>query len=222
MEIKNLLGKLHTSIKRDYLKRVNDKELPKYKAALKAKKWGFDYWDGDRRINYGGYKYIPGRWTSLAKKIIKRYNLKNHSNILDIGCGKGFLMYELKKINPTFNVYGVEISKYAIRNSKVEIKKDILHGNATSLPFKDNFFDLAFSINTFHCLHNYELEKALKEITRVSKKQLICVESYRNEIEKMNLLYWQVTCECFLTPLAWKWFFKKTKYKGNYTFIYFN
>ena len=38
---------------------------------------------------------------------------------------------------------------------------------------------------------------------RVSKDKYICVESYRNEYEKVNLLYWQVTCECFYTPEEW-------------------
>ncbi len=221
MEIKSLLDKLHNKTKRDYLKRVNDKKYPKFKAAQIAKKWGYDYWDGDRRINYGGYKYIPGRWTSLAKKMIKLYNLKDNSKILDIGCGKGFLLYELKKINPTFSVFGVDISKYAIKNSKKEIKKYLKYSNCTKLPFKNNYFDFAFSINTFHNLYNYELDKSLKEITRVSKRQYICVESYKNEIEKTNLLYWQVTCESFYTPKEWKWFFKNSNYRGDYSFIYF-
>ena len=86
---------------------------------------------------------------------------------------------------------------------------------------KNKKFDLAYSINTFHNLFNYDLEKSLKEITRVSRKQYICVESYKNEIEKVNLLYWQVTCESFYTPKEWRWFFEKTKYKGDYSFIYF-
>ena len=221
MEIINLLDSLHNKTKRDYLKRVNDKKYPKFKAAQIAKKWGYDYWDGDRRINYGGYKYMPGRWTTLAQKMIKRYKLKDNSKILDIGCGKGFLLYELKKINPTFKIFGVDISRYAIKNSKPEIKKNIKYSNSTKLPFKKKNFDFAFSINTFHNLYNYELDKSLKEITRVSKEQYICVESYKNEIEKTNLLYWQVTCESFYTPKEWEWFFKKTNYKGDYSFIYF-
>ena len=92
MEI-DFISKLHKSTKRDYLARVNDKKYPKFKAAKLAKKWGYHYWDGDRRINYGGYKYIPGRFTKLAKKIINIYKLNNSKKILDVGCGKGFLIY---------------------------------------------------------------------------------------------------------------------------------
>lgn len=221
MEFKGFLDSLHNKAKRNYLKRVNDKKYPKHLAAKIAKKWGYDYWDGDRRINYGGYKYIPGRWTSIARKLIKIYKLKNKSKILDIGCGKGYLLYELKKINPTFEIYGVDISKYAIKHSKKEINNNLKYSSSTKLPFKNKKFDLAYSINTFHNLFNYDLEKSLKEITRVSRKQYICVESYKNEIEKVNLLYWQVTCESFYTPKEWRWFFEKTKYKGDYSFIYF-
>jgi len=217
----DFLTDVHTLTKRDYLGRVNDKEFPKYKAAKLAKKWAYDYWDGDRRINYGGYKYIPGRWAGVAKKLIEYYKLTENSSVLDIGCGKGFLLYELKKILPSINIAGLDISEYAIENSKEEIKKFLKVGNATKLNFKDNNFDLAFSINTFHNLYNYELINALTEIERVAKHKYICVESYRNEEEKQNLLYWQVTCEIFCNPDEWLWWFKTAKYTGDYSFIFF-
>ena len=218
----DFMNDLHKSTKRDYLARVNDKEFPKAKAAKLAKKFGYEYWDGDRRICYGGYKYIAGRWTNIAKKIYSYYKLSPNSKILDIGCGKGFLLYEFKSLFPDIEVHGLDISKYAISNSKEEIRSSIIYGNANHLPWEDNFFDLVISINTLHCLYNYDLIKALKEIERVSKKdKYICVESYRNEEEKANLLYWQVSCEAFNTPLEWQWWFKTSEYTGDYSFIYF-
>ena len=60
-----------------------------------SREYGQMYFDGPREYGYGGYKYIPGRWTAFAKKLIKIYNLKPGSKVLDIGCGKGFLLYEL-------------------------------------------------------------------------------------------------------------------------------
>ena len=71
----DFMTSLHKSKKRDYKSRVNDPYYPKYKAAELAKKYDFDYWDGDRRINYGGYKYIEGRWEIVAKKMIDYYGL---------------------------------------------------------------------------------------------------------------------------------------------------
>ncbi len=218
MEI-DFINTNHKKTKRNYLARVNS--VNKAKAAKLAKKWGFDYWDGSRDVNYGGYHY-DGRWLPIAKKMIKFYKLKENAKILDVGCGKGFLIHEFKKLLPKCQVYGQDISKYAIKNSKIEIKKYIKHGCASKLKFKNNYFDLVISLNTLHNLYCYDLVKALKEIERVSKKnKYLCVESYRNEKEKVNLLYWQVTCESFYTPLEWKWFFQQSKYKGDYSFIYF-
>ena len=218
----DFLSVVHNSTKRDYLARVNDAEFPKSKAAELAKKWDFDYWDGDRRINYGGYKYMEGRWEKVARVMIDHYGLKAGDKILDIGCGKGFLLYDFTKILPDIEIYGIDISKYAIENSKEEIKDKLLNGNATSLPFEDNYFDFVFSLNTFHNLECYDLFDALKEMERVGKQnKYICVESYRNEVEKANLLYWQVTCEAFNTPKEWEWWFKQTGYTGDHSFIYF-
>ena len=218
----DFMSSLHKSTKRNYLGRVNDSEYPKAKAAHLAKKFDFDYWDGDRRINYGGYKYIPGRWDGVINEMINFYKLDSKAKILEIGCGKGFLLYDFKKILPECQVYGIDISKYAIENSKQEIKSNLKVGNSTELPWSNDYFDLVISINTFHNLYCYELEKSLREMERVGKKnKYICVESYRNEEEKTNLLYWQVTCESFCTPEEWKWWFLHTKYTGDYSFIYF-
>jgi protein-L-isoaspartate(D-aspartate) O-methyltransferase len=217
----DFLGPLHKSTKRNYLARVNDPLFPKHIAAELAKKWDYDYWDGDRRINYGGYKYIPGRWKPVAELLIEHYNLNNKSNVLDVGCGKGFLLFEIKQLLPDITVKGVDVSSYAKNNAKEEIKNFIDTRCCSKLPYHNNEFDLALSINTFHNLTNLQLESSLKEFIRVSKNQYLCVESYRNELEKANLLYWQVTCEQFNNPEDWLWWFKKTGYNNDYSFIFF-
>ena len=217
----DFISTLHKSTKRDYLARVNDKAFPKDVAANLAKKWDYDYWDGDRRINYGGYKYIENRWIEVIKKLINTYKLPINSKILDIGCGKGFFLCDFLKYQPYSDAYGIDISEYAIQNAPEQIKEKIVKGNATNLPWDDNFFDLVISINTLHNLYAFDLEKALKEMERVGKNKYLCVESYRNESEKANLLYWQVTCEAFNTPDEWRWWFRNTNYTGDYSFIYF-
>lgn len=218
----DFMSVLHKSTQRDYLARVNEPEFPKAKAAELAKKWAYDYWDGDRRINYGGHSYLPGRWEKVAKEFLNHYDLPENPKVLDVGCGKGFLLFDFLKIRPDTEIYGIDISEYAIANAKEEIKDRVQVGNATSLPWADDYFDLVLSINTFHNLHNYELAQALKEFERVGKRnKYICVESYRNEIEKANLLYWQVTCEAFCTPKEWEWWFETSGYSGDHSFIYF-
>lgn len=218
----DLMSVLHKSTRRDYLARVNDVEYPKPKAAELSKKWGYDYWDGDRRICYGGYHYMEGRWEKVARALVDQYGLKPGDKICDVGCGKGFLLYDFTKVLPGIEVYGLDISEYAIAHSKEEIKSRLQVGNANSLPYPDQYFDLVISINMLHTLHNYDLDPALREIERIGKKnKYVCVESYRNETEKANLLYWQVTCEAFCTPEEWNWWFSRTGYTGDHSFIYF-
>ena len=217
----DFLSAVHKSTTRDYLARVNEPEYPKAKAAELAKQWAFDYWDGDRRICYGGYRYMEGRWEKVARAMAEHYGLKAGDKVLDVGCGKGFMMFDWTKVVPGIEIYGLDISTYAKEHAKEEIKDRITVGNATSLPWKDQEFDFVYSLTTLHNLHNYDLDKALREMERVGKKKYLCVESYRNEVEKANLLYWQVTCEAFCTPEEWDWWFKTTGYTGDHSFIYF-
>ena len=218
----DFMSTIHKATKRDYLARVNDPEFPKAKAAELAKKWGYDYWDGDRRICYGGYHYIPDRWAPVAKAMVEHYGLKAGDCVLDVGCGKGFQLVELQKAVPGLIVHGLDISKYAIENAHASVANNLVFGTASTLPFPDNYFDYVFSINTLHNLKNFELFEAITEIERVGKSnKYICVESYKNETEKVNLLYWQVTCESFFTPDEWLWFFSKAGYQGDYSLIFF-
>jgi len=87
----------------------------------------------------------------------------------------------------------------------------------------DKSFDLVLSINTLHNLQLPDLERALKEIERVGRDhKYVLMDSYRNEAEKVNLIYWQLTCECFLTPKEWEWVFAKAGYTGDFGCIYFD
>jgi protein-L-isoaspartate(D-aspartate) O-methyltransferase len=139
-----------------------------------------------------------------------------------VGCGKGFQLYDLTLAVPGIEAYGIDVSEYAIRHAKPEIADRLQIGHAGALPFPDGHFDFVFSINTLHNLPCYDLERALREIVRVGRgRSYICVESYRTEEEKANLLYWQVTCEAFNTPAEWEWWFRHTGYTGDYSFIYF-
>jgi len=215
----NFLEKYQKSTKRDYVERVVKHD--KAECATKAKNWGFDYWDGERQYGYGGYHY-DGRWRAIAEDIAKHYGLKAGDKVLDIGCGKAFLLYELTQVVPGLDVTGIDISEYAIQNGKEEIRSKLRVGNCIDLPFEDKSFDFVYSINTFHNLPVNELERAVREMERVGKKaKWCCVESYRDEKEKANLLYWQLTCESFFRPEGWAWLFKQWGYEGDYGFIYF-
>lgn len=215
----DFISAVHKKTTRDYIGRVNG--YPKADAARKARQWGYDYWDGDRRICYGGYRY-DGRWAKVAQAMVDHYGLRPGDRVLDVGCGKGFLLYDFTQVLPGIEVVGVDISTYAIENAKPEVKSRLMECHAQKLPFENDSFDLVISINTLHNLYCHELAGALKEIERVGRKhRYLCVESYRNEEEKVNLLYWQVTCEMFCTPEEWKWWFELTGYSGDHSFIFF-
>ena len=163
----DFLSALHQSTQRDYLARVN--EFPKAEAAKVAKKFDAEYWDGDRKSGYGGYNY-DGRWPPGGRAMALHYGLKPGAAILDVGCGKAFLLYEFTQAVPGVKVRGIDVSRYAIENAKQEVKPFLEVANATELPFPDHSFDLVISITTLHNLYCYELDKALREIVRVGKK----------------------------------------------------
>jgi protein-L-isoaspartate(D-aspartate) O-methyltransferase len=210
---------LHKSTKRDYIGRVN--EADKAECAAIAKRFDHDYWDGDRRYGYGGYRY-DGRWRPVAERIVAHYGLKPGDKILDVGCGKGFLLYEFSQTVPGIEISGIDISGYAIENAKPEVIPFLTHGLAQELPYEDKSFDFVYSLTTLHNLYIYDLKSAVQNIESVSRgKSYIMVEAYRNEREKANLLYWQLTCESFYTPQEWEWLFKEWGYTGDWGFIFF-
>ena len=123
----NFVNKLHQATKRNYLERMMNEKV---KCMVEAKKYEKNYWDGDRKYGYGGYKFIPGRWKPVAESLIKNYHLNENSKILDVGSGKGFLLYEIKKLLPKIEIVGFDISKHAISNSKQEVKKNLFNHKA--------------------------------------------------------------------------------------------
>jgi ubiquinone/menaquinone biosynthesis C-methylase UbiE len=214
----NIITALHKKTKRDYLARMVDHKAGCMKV---ARIYGKDFWDGNRRYGYGGYKY-DGRWEPVARQLIDFYGLKKDARILDVGCGKGFLLYELKKLLPEAKVTGFDISQYAIDNAKEEIKPSLfIHKAQGKYPFKDKEFDLVISLATLYNLPISELKQALKEVERVAKNKYITLESYRNEEELFNLQCWALTCATFLSEREWVWLFNEFGYSGDYEFIYF-
>jgi SAM-dependent methyltransferase len=215
----DLVQSLHASTKRDYRARVL--EADKSECAEIAGRFGEAYWDGERRFGYGGYRY-DGRWRPLAQALVDRYGLTAASRVLDVGCGKGFLLYELTQILPGVTVRGLDVSAYAIEHSKEEVRGQLIVGDAAALPFENDSFDLVVSLGTLHNLPIGKLWTALEEIERVGRgAKYVMVESYRDEREKMNLLYWQLTCKSFYSVEDWEWLYGRAGYRGDYGFIFF-
>lgn len=216
----NFLAQYQKATKRNYVQRVVEHD--KAECAAVAKQWGYDYWDGDRRYGYGGYHY-DGRWRPIAEDLARHYGLKAGDRILDVGCGKAFLLYELTQVVPGIEIAGLDVSAYGLEHAKEEVRPFLVQGTADTLPWPDDHFDFVFSINTFHNLRIFELESAVREVERVGRgaRKWICLESYRNEREKANLLYWQLTCASFFDVEEWAWLYRRWGYTGDYGFIFF-
>lgn len=214
----NIVNPLHNRTKRNYVERmVNDK----LHCMGIAKQYGYDYWDGDRKYGYGGYRY-DGRWKAVAEALISQNNLTDGCSILDVGCGKGYLLYEFKQLLPNARVVGFDISEHGISDAKPEIKENVFIGRAEDrYSFSDNEFDLVVSLGALHNLKIFDLKTALQEIERVGKNKYVMVESFRNDEELFNLQCWALTCQSFYSVDEWEWLYGHFGYTGDYEFIFF-
>jgi len=182
-----------------------------------ARKFGKDFFDGERKHGYGGFNYNPKYWGAVVRDYKKYWNLNSASSLLDVGCGKGFMLYDLFKLIPEMKLCGIDISDYAISNAIPEMKKFVQTGDAKEIPFKDNSFDIVIAINTIHNLEKEDCAKALKEISRGSKKySFVVVDAYRNEDEKKKMYAWNLTGKTIMSVEEWKIFFKENSYEGDY------
>ena len=214
----NVVNQLHRRTARDYVGRMAD---DKVNCSVVARRFDRDYWDGDRRYGYGGYKY-DGRWAVVAKQLCDLYALPADATILDVGCGRGFLLYEFTRLLPNCTVAGFDPSEYALATAKEEVRDRLfVHRAEQPFPFADRRFDLVLSVNALHNLPPQDVVTALAEMERVGANKYLCVESFRGPEELFNLQCWALTCESFFRPETWAWAYQLAGYTGDHEYIYF-
>lgn len=207
----NLLAR-YPRVKRNVKARLGNKDANR---AI-AMKFGREYFDGTREQGYGGYRY-DGRWLPIAEDIVKHFGLKSGDRVLDIGCGKGFLVKDLMKVRPGLEVFGLDISEYAVMNCEPEVIGRIHVGNATRLPFPENSFQAVLSINTVHNLDRANCVLAVQEMERVAPGHgYIQVDAYRNKEEEQMFLDWVLTARTYGTPEFWVDLLHEAGYGGDY------
>ena len=217
-QLLNIVNQLHRRTARDYVGRMCD---DKVHCSVLARNFDRDYWDGDRRYGYGGYKY-DGRWSIVAKQLVEQYKLKDGAKILDVGCGRGFLLFEFTKLLPNCTITGFDVSEYALATAKDEVKdKLFLHDARDPFPFPNQEFDLVISLNALHNLPPQDVVKSLQEFERVGKDKYLVVESFKDAEELFNLQCWALTCETFFRPETWRWLYDLAGYTGDHEYIYF-
>lgn len=182
-----------------------------------ARQFGRDFFDGKRNHGYGGFNYFPKFWQPVIPTFQQHWNLTGESSVLDVGCAKGFMLYDLKNLIPGIKVKGVDISEYAIKQAMSDVANHVQVASAENLPFEDDSFDVVISINTVHNLDREECGRALQEIERVSRKgAFITVDAYRNEEEKERMYAWNLTAKTIMSVEEWVTFFKEVGYTGDY------
>ena len=207
----NLLGSM-PKIVRDAGARAKDKAANRA-AALK---FGFEYFDGPRQQGYGGYVY-DGRWIKVARRLAERFELRPGMRVLDVGCAKGFLVKDLADALPGLDVYGLDLSEYALTHAHPDATGRLLRGSADRLPFGDRAFDLVVSINTIHNLDRAGCIAALQEMERLAPgRGFVQVDAYRSDVEQSVFEQWMLTAKTYLTPEGWLDLFQEARYKGDW------
>lgn len=184
-----------------------------------SRKFGKEYFDGERKHGYGGFSYHPRFWTETVKLFKEYYKLQENSQILDIGCGKGFMIKDFLTLLPKARIEGIDISDYAIEHAHPDVKDYVSIADATKLPYVNNQFDLVISINTIHNLDRNGCIKALQEIERVGKgNSFVMVDGWQNESERVALESWVLTAKTMMSKSDWISLFKEAGYSGDYWF----
>ncbi|MDA8751048.1 class I SAM-dependent methyltransferase [Planktomarina temperata] len=182
-----------------------------------ARKFGKEFFDGERKHGYGGFSYHPRFWTPTFEDFKKNFQFTDGDTLLDVGCAKGFMIADFKKLMPKMTFHGVDISNYAIDNSHPDVKSYLSVADAVALPFDENSFDYVISINTVHNLELNECKQAIFEIERVSKKgSFLTVDAYRNDAEKERMFKWNLTAKTILSVDEWCKVFSEVGYTGDY------
>lgn len=182
-----------------------------------ARRFGREYFDGDRLYGYGGYSYHPRFWKETVKRFRDHYGLSETASILDVGCAKGFMLHDFKELMPDLRIAGIDISSYALEHAMETMRPYLQMGNAKELPFENHSFDLVISINTVHNLALDECKQAIREIQRVTRKHaFITMDAWRTEDERVRLSKWNITALSYMHVNDWQKLFKDIGYTGDY------
>lgn len=145
------------------------------------------------------------------------FGLRPGDRVLDIGCAKGFLVKDLMKACPGLEVFGIDVSEYAVMNCEPELVGRLHVGDAMRLPFPDNSFKAVLSINTVHNLDRAGCIQALREMQRVAPgRGYVQVDAYRSPEERQVFEDWMLTARTYAMPDEWREILGEAGYTGDY------
>lgn len=182
-----------------------------------ARKFGKDFFDGSRDVGYGGFNYFPRFWEPVVPTFQEHWDMKAGDSVLDVGCAKGFMLYDMQRLIPGLEVRGIDISEYAIENGHPPVKDLLSVASCDDLPFEDNSFDVVISVTTVHNMDYEGCIRTLQEIERVSRRgSFITVDAYIDDAQKKRMEAWNLTAKTVLHVDEWKEMFDKAGYSGDY------
>lgn len=182
-----------------------------------ARRFGREFFDGERRTGYGGFHYHPRFWEPVIPAFRDRWQLTAESSVLDAGCAKGFMLYDLQRLIPGITVAGIDVSEYAIEHAKHEVRPHLRVADIRNMPFPDRSFDVVISITTVHNLDLAGVKEALREIERIKTRgAFITVDAYRDDEQRRRMEAWNLTARTVLHVDQWKALFEEVGYTGDY------
>ena len=182
-----------------------------------SRRFGREFFDGDRLFGYGGYRYHPRFWTETVQRFREHYQLAPDASVLDVGCAKGFMLHDFLRLMPGLTIAGIDLSSYAVGEALEEVRPFLRVGDAKSLPYPDRSFELVISINTVHNLPLEECKQAIREIQRVSRRHaFLTVDAWRDDEERRRMEQWNVTALTYMHVDDWTRLFAEVGYTGDY------
>lgn len=159
-----------------------EKFVQNQKAAIPAKDFDENYFTGEWRHGNQSYtlasrREIEGKNPNLIKSVL------TPKNILDAGCGPGFLMLMLHELG--VEVSGIDAAPAAVAGVPKEINDKIRLGSVLNLPFQDQEFDVVISREVLEHLTVIEVAKAVREMCRVSSRIVYITTRFARQAESI-------------------------------------
>jgi hypothetical protein len=200
---------------------LNRKEIylqREIKEKLIAVKRDKNFFDGERKYGYGGFVY-DGRNKTVAENLVSNYRLGDNSKVLQVQCEKGFLLYELQKINSSFYLIGTETSEYAIKNKFQYLNCPILNLQDHNLPFSKHYFDLIVVIGYAYTLSLQNFVQFIHQCNNLSRNVFLTLATYDTPSDYFVLRKWSLLGNLIFLKQEWLELLDELNFNGEVEFI---